>query len=143
MYDTILVPTDGSSTATVGERHAIDLASAMGSTVHAVYVIEEGGNPWRSESMDDQMDEARAYGQDVLDDVVAMGREEGVDVVTGIEVGPDVWREIHDYVEDEGIEAVVMGTGYRGKIGAILGSTAERVIRTAGVPVTVVQHGTD
>lgn len=143
MYDTILVPTDGSSKAEVGARHGVDLASSLGATIHAVYVVEEGGNPWRSESMEDQMDKAKEYGQDILDEVVEMGRAKGVEVETAIVVGPDVWREINEYVDDEGMEAIVMGTGYRGKIGGILGSTAERVIRTSSVPVTVVQLGGD
>lgn len=143
MYDTILVPTDGSSKAEVGARHGVDLASSLGATIHAVYVVEEGGNPWRSESMEDQMDKAKEYGQDILNEVVELGRAKGVEVETAIVVGPDVWREINEYVDDEGMDTIVMGTGYRGKIGGILGSTAERVIRTSSVPVTVVQLGGD
>mgnify|MGYP006289514621 CR=1 FL=1 len=140
MYETILVPTDGSSTAKKGEKHAIELASSLDSTIHALYVIEEGGNPWLSESMDDQQERARSYGQKFLDDFTDRAAESGVDVETHIEVGPDVYEEINEYVEEEGMDAIVMGTGYRGKFGGFLGSTAENVVRTANVPVTVIRQ---
>jgi len=142
MYETILVPTDGGSTAKKGENHAIELAAALDSTVHALYVIEEGGNPWMSESMDEQQDRARSYAQEILDEFADRAGESGVDVETGIKVGPDVFKEINEYVEDEGMDAIVMGTGYRGKFGGFLGSTAENVIRTANVPVTVIRKRT-
>jgi len=34
-----------------------------------------------------------------------------------------------------------MGSGYHGRLGGLLGSTAEKVLRTTGVPVTVVRRG--
>lgn len=139
MYETILVPTDGSTTAKKGEAHAIDMAASIGATIHALYVIEEGGNPWMSESMDDQQERARSYGQEILDDFTDRAGASGVDVETGIKVGPDVYEEINEYVDEEGMDAIVMGTGYRGKFGGFLGSTAENVIRTADVPVTVIR----
>ena len=140
MYETILVPTDGGSTAEKGEDHAIELAAALDATVHVLYVIEEGGNPWMAESMGDQQERARSYAQEILDEVTDRGEEAGVDVETGIKVGPDVFKEINEYVEEEGMDAIVMGTGYRGKFGGFLGSTAENVIRTSDVPVTVIRR---
>ena len=141
MYETILVPTDGGSTAEKGEDHAIELAAALDATVHVLYVIEEGGNPWMAESMEDQQDRARSYAQEILDEVADRAEGAGVDVETGIKVGPDVFKEINEYVEEEGMDTIVMGTGYRGKFGGFLGSTAENVIRTSDVPVTVIRRG--
>lgn len=142
MYETILVPTDGSSTAERGENHGIELAAALDATVHALYVIEEGGNPWMAESMEDQQERARSYAQEILDEFADRAAESGVEVETGIKVGPDVYKEINEYVDEEGVDAIVMGTGYRGKFGGFLGSTAENVIRTSEVPVTVIRQGT-
>ncbi|MEF8775820.1 MAG: universal stress protein [Haloarculaceae archaeon] len=139
MYETILVPTDGGSTAEKGEAHAIELAASLGATIHALYVIEKGGNPWMSESMEDQQERARSYGQEILDDFADHAAESGVDVESGFKVGPDVYEEINEYVAEEGMDAIVMGTGYRGKFGGFLGSTAENVVRTADVPVTVIR----
>jgi nucleotide-binding universal stress UspA family protein len=141
MYDTILVPTDGSSTAEKGENHAIELAADLDSTIHGLYVVEEGGNPWMSESMDDQLDRARSYGQELLDEFGSRAQDAGVDFNSEIKVGPDVYEKINEYAEEEQLDAIVMGTGYRGRFGGFLGSTAEHVIRTSNVPVTTVRKG--
>jgi nucleotide-binding universal stress UspA family protein len=139
MYDKILVPTDGSSTAEKGESHAIELAAALDSTIYGLYVVEKGGNPWMSESMDDQQERARSYGQELLDDFGARVEDAGATFESAVEVGPDVYKEINEYAEEEGMDIVIMGTGYRGKIGGLLGSTAENVVRTSNVPVTTVR----
>jgi len=139
MYDKILVPTDGSSTAEKGENHAIELAAALDSTIYGLYVVEEGGNPWMSESMDDQQQRARSYGQELLDDFAARVQDAGATFESAVEVGPDVYKEINEYAEEEGMDIVIMGTGYRGKIGGLLGSTAENVVRTSNRPVTTVR----
>lgn len=141
MYDRILVPTDGSKDSRKGVDHAIALAAAVGATVHALYVIEEGGNPWMSESMDDQLDRAREYGEEITGRVADQAAEAGVECVTAIKVGPAVHEKINDYVADEDVDIVVMGSGYHGKLGGLLGSTAEKVLRSARVPVTTVRRG--
>lgn len=139
MYDTILVPTDGSSDARRGAEHGVGLAAALGATVHAVYVVEEGTNPWRSEAIEDQLEEAEAYGTDLTDQVAELAAAAGVTSVTETLVGPHVAEELNEYVESEGIDVIVMGSGFRGRLGDLLGSTADRVLRTARVPVTVVR----
>lgn len=140
MYERILIPTDGSNDAKKGARHGVDLAAALGSTVHALYVIEEGGNPWLSEPMEDQMRRAREYGDELTGEVADVAADAGVECVTATKVGPAVHEKIDDYVEENDIDAIVMGTGYRGSIGGLLGSTAEKVVRTANVPVTTVRR---
>lgn len=140
MYETILIPTDGSSDARNGAEHGVALAASVGATVHALYVIEEGTNPWESTSLDDQMDRAREYGDEITGEVADMAADAGVECVTATAIGPRVAQEINDYVEEEGIDAIVMGSGFRGSMGDILGSTADKVIRTAEVPVTVLKR---
>lgn len=141
MYERILIPTDGSDDAERGVDHGIDLAASVGATVHALYVIEEGGNPWLSESMEDQRARAEAYGQEILDDVAEQAEAAGVDAVTEVRGGPAVHEEITDYAEEAGVDLIVMGSGYRGRLGGLLGSTAEKVLRTAAVPVTTIRRG--
>lgn len=140
MYDTILVPTDGSSDARKGAEHGVELAAALGSTVHALYVIQEGTNPWNPESLDDQLDRAREYGDELTQAVADLAADAGVECVTETVVGPNVHEEINGYVEEAGIDAIVMGSGFRGTMGGFLGSTADKVLRTASVPVTVLRR---
>lgn len=141
MYERILIPTDGSNEAQKGIRHGVDLAAAVGATVHALYVVEEGGNPWLSEPMDDQMDRAKEYGRELTAEVADAAANAGVDCVTDVAVGPDVHEEIDEYAREEDIDLIVMGSGYHGRLGGLLGGTAEKVLRTTGVPVTVVRRG--
>ena len=143
MYDRILIPTDGSDEATLGARHGVDLAAAVGATVHALYVIEEGGNPWSSESMEDQQEQAREYGEQITQEVGDMARDAGVEFVSAVEVGPTVYEDINDYADEEDIDLIVMGSGYHGKFGGLLGSTGEKVLRSATVPVTTVRQQPD
>lgn len=140
MYDKILVPTDGSTEAKRGAQHAVDLAASLGATLHALYVVEEGGNPWESEPMEDQLERAREYGEGLTGEVGEMAADAGVGFVGATSVGPRVHEKIHEYVEEEGIDCVVMGSGYHGQIGGLLGSTTDKFLRTAEVPVVVVRR---
>lgn len=140
MYETILVPTDGSTEAEKGARHGVDLAASLGATLHALYVVEEGGNPWESEPMEDQLDRAKAYGEEITDEVGDLARAAGVEFVGAIKVGPDVHEKILEYAEEEGVDLVVMGSGYHGQIGGLLGSTADKVLRSAEIPVLTVRR---
>ena len=141
VYDRLLIPTDGSTVAKRAAQHGVGLAAALGADVHALYVIKEGGNPWLSESMESQRDRAEEYAQELLDEVVDIAAEHGVNSETEVTAGPSVYEEINDYVEEEDIDAIVLGSGYKGTMGGLLGSTASRVIRTAEVPVISVRKG--
>lgn len=141
MYNDILIPTDGSNEAWEGARHGVNLAVAVDATVHVLYVIDKGGNPWLSESMDEQLSRSKKYAQTITDEVAEMAEETGTECVTEIKVGPSIHEEINDYAEEADIDLIVVGSGYKGQIGGLLGSTAEAVVRTASVPVTTVRRG--
>jgi nucleotide-binding universal stress UspA family protein len=66
---------------------------------------------------------------------------DGVGLPTAIEFGPPA-RTIVRYAEEEGIDHIVVGNRRRSwPSRTILASTAERVVRRANVPVTVVGDG--
>jgi nucleotide-binding universal stress UspA family protein len=143
MYEQILIPVDGSDDAERGVAHGIDLAASVGATLHLLYVVEEGGNPWLSDTMENQQERAKQYGQDILDEVADRAADAGVEVVTEVQVGPRVHEKITGYAEDEGMDLIVMGSGYRGRFGNLLGSTAEKVLQSARVPVTTIRRRQD
>lgn len=140
MYQQILIPTDGSYDARKGAEQGIGLAAALDATVHGLYVVESGVNPWRSESIDEQEAEATEYAEDILADVAAMADDAGIEFRSAVRFGPKVYREINDYVEANDIDLITMGSGYHGEIGGLLGSTADKVLRTAHVPVLVTRR---
>jgi len=142
MYDSILIPFDGSDEAEKGADHGLGLAETCGATVHALYVIDLPGAPrtvYIRDDEDEMRERYREYGEEVTTEIKEMAEKRGLDCVTALRSGSP-GEEIVDYATDEGIGAIVLGSAYRGKLGALLGSTAEKVVRTAEVPVVTVRE---
>jgi nucleotide-binding universal stress UspA family protein len=139
MYDTILVPTDGSAGSTAAAAHAVDLATTHGATLHALYVADVRMSPISADMDHDEVvaliDES---GERPTRAVLDRAERAGVPAVEAIRVG--VPHEcIREYVADEGIDLVVMGThGRTGIQHALIGSVTERVVRTLDTPVLTV-----
>ena len=144
MYETILIPTDGSRGAERAIVHGIDLARTYDATVHALYVIdvadllEHGYIGDRSDfeaTIEPLEDEAkRAVGE-----IGERARREGVDVLTVVREGAP-YETILAYVDEAAVDLIVMGThGRHGLPRYLLGSVTERVIRTTDVPVLTVR----
>jgi nucleotide-binding universal stress UspA family protein len=141
MYDRILVPTDGSEEGERAVRHAIGLAVAHDATIHAVYVVDSasyGGVPMETawEGLHEMLERE---GEAALDRVVELGDESGIPVETALLEGTPA-KQIVRYAESDDCDLVVMGTHGRGGIDRLLlGSVAERVVRSSEVPVLTVQ----
>jgi nucleotide-binding universal stress UspA family protein len=139
MYDSILVPTDGSDGAITAAAHAIELAQVHDATIHVLYVVDVRMSPISSgmdrEEVMELLDE---NSEDPTAAVVAQATEAGVDSESDVQVGVP-YEAICEYADVEGMDVIVMGThGRTGIDHALFGSTTERVVRTAGVPVVSV-----
>jgi nucleotide-binding universal stress UspA family protein len=137
MYDTILIPYDGTDEARRGAKHGIELAAAVDASIHALYVVDLPGAPRALSLRDDEesmREEYHAYGEEVTSDVCTMAGEAGVECEGVIRSGAPA-EEIVEYAEESGIDAIVMGSSYQGKFPNLLGTTSERVVRTSTVPV--------
>jgi len=140
-YEHILVPTDGSDATREAVAHAVDLAAEHDATIHALYVVNSAsfaGLPMDSswESVASMLNEE---GASALDDVESLADEHGVPVERAL-VDGNPSREIVRYAEEEGCDLVVMGTHGRGGIDRLLlGSVAEKVVRSSSVPVLTVR----
>lgn len=143
MYDTILVPTDGSS----GMRRVIDRASELArlndAAVHFVYVITPASftslpmeTSWEGvESM------LRERGERALREAETRCSADRTE--TAILQGPPS-SEIVAYAEETPCDLIVMGTHGRGGLNRLLlGSVSEHVVRSATVPVMTVRLGED
>lgn len=137
MYETILLPYDGSNEARRGVEHGIELAAALGATVHALYVADVPGAPrtvYYTDDEDELHEKYRRHGEELTDEVCEMAAEAGVECETAVRSGSPS-GQIVEYAEEEGVDAIVMGSAYGGAFRALLGSTTDRVVRTATVPV--------
>ncbi|SEO68492.1 Nucleotide-binding universal stress protein, UspA family [Halogranum amylolyticum] len=145
LYDRILVPTDGSEGVERAVSHAVDLAAAHGATIHAVYVVNTAGFtglPMES-SWEGVENMLREDAETALETVRTLAGRQDVTVETHVLEGPPQ-REIVRYAEEEGCDLVVMGTHGRGGIDRLLlGSVAEKVVRSSNVPVMTVRVGTE
>jgi len=141
-YGDILVPTDGSERATAAVAHAVAVAGAFGSTVHAVSVVNLGDIATGAETSvpPELLEELEASATAATEAVAKEAQAADVESVTAVQTG----RPKHDllaYVEDHDIDLVVMGThGRTGLDRVLLGSTAEALVRRAEVPVLTVSE---
>lgn len=133
MYDTIVVPTDGSEGPTPAVKQAYDLAAAFDATIHAVYVIDETFPAHSHYDMvrEDMEDEGEAAVERIAGeapDGVAVERV----FLTGVP-----HEEIVGYADAHDVDLIAMGTeGHTGLSRFVAaGSTTERVVRSSPVPV--------
>ena len=142
----VLCPIDFSDTSRVALEYAVDLSTRLGAELTLLHVYQAPG-----------------YAMPEGLGVVMAGPEEMAAVVSGVEDQMKQWKadgqtmgatriatetalggthaEIVRVATVGGHDLIVMGTHGRTGIGhALLGSTAEKVIRHAPCPVLVVQH---
>lgn len=143
MYDRILVPTDGSREGERAVEYALELAATHGATIKAIYVVNAasyGGLPMET-AWDGISDALREEGQAAVARVEEMAADRGVNVETSVVEGSPS-RVIVEQASPEHCDLVVMGTHGRGGIDRLLlGSVAERVVRSSPVPVLTVRVG--
>ncbi|GGM72482.1 nucleotide-binding universal stress UspA family protein [Halarchaeum rubridurum] len=134
MYDSILLPVDGSDHAEIVQRHAAELAQWADATVELLYVA------------DTTRDSVTVLGDDVIDALVRYGEEvvaeagealdsHGVDYRTAVVQGRPAEAIVEQAAEGDH-DLVVMPThGRTGVSRFFLGSVTESVVRDADVPV--------
>ncbi len=140
LYKKILIPTDGSEIAEKAVEHGIKLAKALNARVYGLYVIDISafaGIPTEAvwESMRVLLEEE---GKKALSTVEKLAEEHGVECETIIREGIPS-EDIVNVAKEKGVDLIVMGTaGRTGLDRFLLGSVAEKVVRTSSCPVMVV-----
>ncbi|MFB6170085.1 MAG: universal stress protein [Haloarculaceae archaeon] len=140
MYETILVPTDGSEAARRAATEAFDIAAETGATVHLVYVVDEGATSvlFGGARLSDVLETLTEEGEEAVAALEAEADERGVDAVGDVVRGVSVAEAIDDYAERVEADLVVMSSHGRHGVEHVLGSTTERTLARAAVPVLVV-----
>ena len=139
-YEEILVPTDGGDAAEAAVDHGLEIARAADARVHAVTVLDTGDMA-ASPSLTpptELMEQLETERQNATDEIAARAREDGLAATTAVLEGRP-GTELLEYIDDHGIDLVVMGThGRSGVDRLLLGSTTERLLRHASAPVLAV-----
>ncbi|RCU48397.1 universal stress protein [Haloplanus salinus] len=145
MYDTILIPTDGSDVATTAARYGLALAERFDATVHVLSVVDPGRFVTDAVGdVDDLIRRQRARLHDRARSVVdRIAAESAVPVETHVVEGRPS-AALASAIDDYDADLVAMGThGRSGVDRYLLGSLAERTLRTAHVPVLAVRTPVD
>jgi nucleotide-binding universal stress UspA family protein len=140
---TILLTTDFSETSLEAFDHARTLADTFGSKLVVVYVEEDKLPPlvveYTAVGLDKILKEQTDRAAQRLAEFVNEHLGEEIDVQARVATGTP-HLEIVRLAEEFGADLIVMATHGRGFIShAILGSTAERVVRHAPCPVYIVR----
>jgi nucleotide-binding universal stress UspA family protein len=140
----ILVPHDFSETA----RHALDYALALAPSLGAritilhAYEIPVYGIPESPVVTAEGMLEIQGAAQRALETVLAAARRPDLQVGAVLRQGVP-WSEIQSAASELKVDLIVIGThGRKGLARALLGSVAEKVVRTAPCPVLTI-HAPD
>jgi nucleotide-binding universal stress UspA family protein len=146
----IVVPIDFSAHSDRALRYATALADRFNAAVEVLHVVEDPfvSGAWSPEAIAPNIPElladlvAAARGK--LDDLKAAAVDKGVrlkiTVLTSVVSGRPA-DTIANYARTERFDLIVMGThGRTGLSHALLGSVAERVVRTAACPVMTVRE---
>ncbi len=139
----ILIATDGSLQTRKAVEQGIGLAKSVDAKLYAVFVIDTSVFDFVAVDVGVKKmhDLLHKEGEKATRTVKEMAKKEGVDIQSEILVGrPAI--EIVNFANNNDIDLIVMGTlGKSGLERFLLGSVAEKVIRTSPVPVMVVRGG--
>jgi nucleotide-binding universal stress UspA family protein len=142
MFESILLPTDGSQDMTPVVDQTLELASLCDAEIHVLHVVDQ-------RAYLSVPDDARAQVRETLEQdghsftksVAERALEAGLAVVRELRWG-DPAPAILSYAVENDIDVIVMGThGRTGYERYLLGSVAEKVVRIAPIPVLTIAVG--
>ncbi|MCC6877863.1 MAG: universal stress protein [Sandaracinaceae bacterium] len=137
----ILCPVDFSEPSEEASRFAVSLADRMGAKVELVHVhqVPYYGLPETAAEVMMADTAARTYAQRQLEALAARYSAHGVEVTPKILEGVP-YDAIVQEAQRAGADLIVIGThGRTGLRHLLLGSVAEKVVRTSSVPVCTVR----
>lgn len=131
MFETIVIPTDGSKCSLKAEDVAISIAQKFGAKLVAVHIIDE--------RLIYPFDVQEEEGNEILAEAAEKGKKEGLEVEQVLIVGSPI-HDMEKITEKTGADLVVIGThGKSGLTKLIMGSVAENALKSVKVPVLLVK----
>jgi len=141
----ILVATDFGEAADAALAYGREMARTFGSTLHVLNVADDvyvrlGGDAYVAVLPDLQKD-LEVAAQKQLDALLIDNDPKPIPVKKAVLTSSATAAAIVQYARDRNIDLIIVGTHGRGAVAHLLmGSVAERVVRTAPCPVLTVRH---
>lgn len=140
MYTRILLPTDGSETTDRALKHALDLAGRYDAELHVLYVVDATvfANDVETGTI---VEEFETVGNRIVDNATQRAADAGIEPARTAVVRGTPHERILEYIDENDIDLVVMGThGRTGLDRYLLGSVTEKVVRLSDAPVLTVRE---
>jgi nucleotide-binding universal stress UspA family protein len=139
----ILAPTDFSDYSKEAINYALDLAQTFGAKLSLLHVVELPSYPIEdfvpSTMGGGLLDDLERQASAELAQVLPQAQEAKIEVTRGLVMGSP-FRKIIETAEAEHVDLIVMAThGRTGLSHLMVGSVAERVVRTAPCPVLTIR----
>lgn len=140
MYDSVLIPTDGSEMVDVTLEHGLQIARDNDATVHALYVVDSRVARAAEDAREEVERSLNAEGEEAVEHVLARVEEAGLEASGEVRTGTPQ-KEILEYADEAGIDLIAIGTHGKSPREKLLsmGSVTERVVDNASIPVLVVR----
>lgn len=141
----ILVATDFGEASGAALAYGRELARTFGATLHVLHVADDvyvrlGGDAYMAVLPELQKD-LEVAAQKQLDELLVDNDPVPLPVKKAVLTSSATAAAIVQYARDLGIDLIVVGTHGRGAVAHLLmGSVAERVVRSAPCPVLTVRH---
>jgi nucleotide-binding universal stress UspA family protein len=127
----------------VALNYGRDLAHAYGASLHVLHVIEDMLTFYGADvgfALADVERNVESAVQRDLDSTMARVERDSLNVHAAVTRGTNVAHAITEYAKDNAVDLIVVGTHGRGAVSRFLmGSVAERVVRSAPCPVLTVR----
>ncbi len=146
MFETILVPADGSTGSFEALRKAIELQKICNSELLIITVFRHHSlleasmsmvRPEQPENMDDIL---RDYAKEIAEACKQFALDEGSPNVRAFVKSGQPARTIASFADDHGVNLIVLGSRGHGDLdGLLLGSVSHKVTSLANCPVMVVK----
>jgi nucleotide-binding universal stress UspA family protein len=140
MYDSVLVPTDGSEMIDTTLEHGLQIAMDNDATVHALYVVDSRVARAAEDAREEVESSLQAEGEQAIEHVRSRVEDASLEATGEIRSGTPQ-KEILEYTDEHGIDLIAIGTHGKSPREKLLsmGSVTERVVDNASVPVLVVR----
>jgi nucleotide-binding universal stress UspA family protein len=144
MYKKILVPTDGSDTASKVVEPAVALARSCGATIVALHVTDPYPYSGLAETVPITAEQYRVHVTKIAEDALepikgaCAAANVGCEAVIGEDIHP--WKAMLDVAKDRNCDLVVIAShGRRGVQALLLGSETQKLLTHSTIPVLVLR----
>jgi nucleotide-binding universal stress UspA family protein len=137
----ILVAHDLEPDSDAALDYAVGLARVLGASITLIHTFEipSMGAPEVLVMATDWVNQIGTVARESLDRVATRVVASGTPIACEVRSGA-AWREVEAFARENAVDLVIVGShGRRGLSRALLGSVAERIVRTAPCPVLVVR----